>query len=183
MRGFYHRREVMLRCRRDQRLEPVQCRAIDSCRVGPYHPAAHRAIEHPGWKLAVMPVRRRCRRAAEYPYLSLDDHTMDEDPLPEPRMPWVQNFALLGPMGGLLSSCTTPSGRTAGWANCLRRSTALRAEAPTCNGAGRCARSGATCPAPLHHRALAQTRNRLNPAARENRGAGHQRCTLIVDRD
>jgi putative transposase len=89
-------------------------------------------------------------------------------------------FATLGEARRIIEEWRIDSGPTAAYASCVRRSTALRAEVPTCNGAGRCACSRATRPAPLHHRAQAQTRNRLNPAAREKRGAGqaHWRNSL-----
>ena len=44
---------------------------------------------------------------------------------------------------------------------------------PKSNGAGRCARSGASRPAPLHHQLREQKRNKLNQPTYERRGAGH----------
>ena len=72
----------------------------------------------------------------------------------------------------------------AAWAGCLRRCTALRADSPKSNGAGRCAQSRAPRPAPLHHRAnQAQITNRLNPPTCENWGAGHGVSVAQAARD
>ncbi|OYY82987.1 MAG: hypothetical protein B7Y61_10985 [Rhizobiales bacterium 35-66-30] len=53
-----------------------------------------------------------------------------------------------------------------------RRCSALCAD-PKSNGAGRCARSGASRPAPSHHQPPEQKRSRLNLTTYERRGAVH----------
>lgn len=65
------------------------------------------------------------------------------------------------------------NGRMAASADSLRRCSALRAD-PESKRTGRCARSGASRPAPSHHQPPEQKRNRLNLPTCEKRGAGHK---------
>ncbi|MGQ3302519.1 integrase core domain-containing protein [Reyranella sp.] len=66
------------------------------------------------------------------------------------------------------------NGRMAASADSLRRCSALRAD-PESKRTGRCARSGASRPAPSHHQPPEQKRNRLNLPAYKKQDAGHSK--------
>jgi hypothetical protein len=73
--------------------------------------------------------------APKYPHASLESHFVNEDPPAKLRMPGIKYFPLFGPVGVMLSSCTTAFERTDHWPR-IRRSH------------GRFSRSDASCPMP-----------------------------------
>ena len=113
-------------------------------------PQAHRARLR-NWRRAFCWPRRsvspRDRRAGNRPVMAAR--------LPGPQMPSIGHRHLVarcGTVGLVALGCTTRSGRTAVSETCRRPITRSSAH-PPCNGKGRCARSGASRPFPLHHRA------------------------------
>ena len=92
---------------RQQRRQCVQSGNIEP-RAGVHaHPRTHRPIKHP---------RRQFQRAVYYLAIitaapgdvttRLLDHLMDMDNAPRPRMPQIEDFPLLGPVG-VLQPCST----------------------------------------------------------------------------
>jgi hypothetical protein len=55
-------------------------------------------------------------RAPKYPLVSPDQYLMHENAPTKPRMPGVEDFSFLGPVGVMFSSCTMKFARTWLWA-------------------------------------------------------------------
>ena len=64
-------------------------------------------IEHPRRNLQPSIRYLAGKAAAEHRRVILVDHFMNADVATRPRMPWINKFALDGPMGVPSSSCTT----------------------------------------------------------------------------
>ena len=125
---FYHRAAWARGSRQNQRLQPIQCRAVGARRLGPPYAATGRSIEHPRGQFNTMASSRcrRRRRAPKYLRAAPVGRFMDYDPQTEPRMPGIQYLPLLGLMGILEFSCTIKPGRTGHWLRTVQSIVAWR---------------------------------------------------------
>jgi len=87
------------------RFRPSIRRARNTFRAG------RRSVEYPFGNFEAAGIDLRRTSAPKYPRASPGDHFVHENPKAKPWMPGIKYFPLFGPVGVMLSSCTTRSGR------------------------------------------------------------------------
>ena len=80
-----------------------------------HHPTADRPIEHPFGRFQTTCAFFTRLRAAQNVHTAPLHRFMYEHRPAKPRMPGIKNFPFLGPVGVMLSSCTTSRARTWRW--------------------------------------------------------------------